>query len=146
MQEQPLVNGNEYAWANIEFKVLGQKVTGVKSINYQDEQPVEKVYGAGALPVAYTQGNYEATASIELLIGEVTKLQAIAPEGRLQNLPNFDVIVTYLPRENANMVVPVVTDTIRNCRFTTNARDVSQGDTEITVELPMVTSHIEWNQ
>ncbi len=72
---------------------------------------------------------------------EVQALSAQSPTGRLQDLPPFDIIVQYIPDSGI-----LVTDKVRNCHFSDNARKWKEGDTGQEVELPLVPSHIEWGK
>lgn len=40
----------------------------------------------------------------------------------------------------------IVHDIIRNCQFKTNKRAWKEGDTNQTVELELVPSHIQWHK
>lgn len=137
----PLINGIEYGWADITVLIGGVPVYGITAIKYSDEQEVNNIYGAGRLPVARGKGRITATASITLSISEIVALQANAPNGRLQDIDAFDVQVSYLP-DNGK----VHHDVIRNCQFSKNERDWSEGDTNKEVELTLITSHIEWGK
>jgi hypothetical protein len=48
----PLINGNEYSWGDIACTVAGVVVTGITGIEYDDDQEMAEVYGAGSYPVA----------------------------------------------------------------------------------------------
>lgn len=50
-----------------------------------------------------------------LYMEEVHALEAQAPNGRLQDLPPFDIIVQYLPDSGI-----IKTDKLRNCQFSEN--------------------------
>lgn len=136
---QPLVNGQAYAWAQIELRVLGTPVAGVTAIRYEDMEEMQDNWGAGNRPVSRAYGKIECTASLTLESNEVVALQAIAPGGRLQNIPEFPITISYLPESGV-----IVTDVLHNCRFKRNVRDVKSGDMTIEVELELQISHITW--
>lgn len=135
----PLVNGTLYAWADIVTAIGGVPITGITGIEYSDKQTVENKWGAGRHPVGRSKGRIEPDAKIELYQEEVEALQAQSPNGRLQDLPPFDITVCYMPDSGL-----VHVDKIRNCQFSENPRKWKEGDTAATVELPLVPSHIEW--
>jgi hypothetical protein len=135
----PLINGIAYGWADITVLIGGVPVTGITAIKYTDEQEVTNIYGAGRYPVARGKGRITPTASITLLVDEVIALQANSTTGRLQDIAAFDVQVSYIP-DNGK----VVHDVIRNCQFSKNERDWSEGDASKTTELTLIPSHIEW--
>lgn len=135
----PLVNGNLCAWADVVVLIGGVPVTGIIGVEYGDSQEVVNKWGAGRHPVGRAKGRITPSAKLILYQEEVQALQAQALNGRLQDLPPFDVIVQYLPDSGI-----VTTDKIRNCQFSDNGRKWKEGDTGQEVELPLVPSHIEW--
>lgn len=136
----PLINGERHSWADVKINILGRTVIGITAVSYDDKQEKVNNYGAGIYPVSRGKGKYEANAKVTLHAYEVTAIQrAAGPGKRLQDIPPFDIVVAYL-NENDQLV----TDVIRNCEFTTNKRDLKQGDTVIEIELELIVSHIEW--
>lgn len=135
----PLINGKSYEWSNIVMNVLGVPVTGVTNIEYKEAQEMENIYGAGKFPVSRGHGKVVPEAKITLLMEEVVALQAVAPSRRLQNIPEFDITVSYIDAQ-----LDVVTEVIRNVRFLENSRVSNTGDTSIPVDMPLICSHIDW--
>lgn len=135
----PLVNGMLVAWADIVVLVGGVPITGITGIEYTDDQEIVNKYGAGRYPVGRAKGRITPSAKMTLYQEEVVALQSQSVNGRLQDLPVIEVQVSYLPESGI-----VVTDKIRNCHISTNARKWKEGDTGQEVELPLVPSHIEW--
>lgn len=136
----PLINGKSYEWADITINVLGVPVVGVTAIEYAETQAMENVYGAGERPVSRGYGKIEPTAKVTMLMEEVESLQAAAPDGRLNKIPEFDIVVAYI---DTNLVTRK--HVLRNVRFMNNARVSAQGETSIPVELDLLISHVEWN-
>ncbi len=141
----PLINGVRHAWADIKINLLGATVTGVTKIMYEDTLDIQDNYGAGSYPTDRGEGNYKANASITLKKYELERLQAAALSSggsttRIQEIPEFDIVVAYMPKGQD----VIKTDVIRNCRFTKNMRDAKQGDTNLEFEIPLLTSHILW--
>lgn len=137
----PLINGKRHSWASIRINMLGREITGVNSINYEDTVNKENIYGAGKMPVARGEGNYEAVCGMELHQYEVVAIQQAAAGLRLQSIPPFDIVVTYIPVGSEQ----AVTDIIRNVEFTKNIRDYAQGDTSLPVPVELICSHIKWD-
>ena len=137
----PLVNGMLYSWADIVAAISGVPVTGITGIEYGDDQEVVNKYGAGRHPVGRAKGRITPSAKIILYQEEVEALQRQAPNGRLQDIAPFDIIVSYIPDSGI-----VTVDKIRNCQFKANSRKWKEGDTGQEVELELVPSHIEWNK
>ena len=137
----PLVNGKRHSWASIRVNVLGRTVEGISAISYSDKVEKANNYGVGNMPVSRGRGNYEAEATITLFAYEVDAIQKSIPGKRLDEIPAFDISVTYLAEGNDKIVNHV----IRNCEFQSNKRDVKQNDTNIEIDLDLIVSHIEWS-
>lgn len=134
----PLVNGMLCGWADIVVLIGGVPLTGIVGVEYNDSQVVENKYGAGRYPVGRAKGRITCDGKLILYMEEVHALEAQSPNGRLQDLPPFDVIVQYLPDSGI-----IKTDKLRNCQFSENPRKWKEGDTGQEVECPLVMSHIE---
>lgn len=139
MAFQPLVNGTAYSWSQITINVLGVPVAGVVGISYSEEQEMQDNFAAGNRPVSRGYGNITAEGSISLHMEEVEALQAAVATGRLQDIPEFDIVVAFLPEGGI-----VTTHTLKNCRFRSNGRELEQNQMEIVVEIPLQISHIQW--
>ena len=136
----PLINGLEYSWGEIVSTIGGVPMIGITAIEYGEDQDVVNHYGAGRYPVSRSKGRITPTAKITLAMGELIGLQAKAPNGRLQDIAPFTVIVSYLPEDGQ-----IVIDTIENCQFKKNSRAWKEGDTRQLVEMELVPSHIKWH-
>lgn len=135
----PLINGTAYSWSQIELRLFNTVVNGITAIQYEDDQVIEDNKGAGNRPVSRGYGSIECKGSITLEMGEVEALQAASPTGRLQDIPEFDIPVSFLPQGGV-----IRNHILHNCRFKKNMRDTKTGDTNIPVELPLIISHISW--
>lgn len=135
----PLINGKSYENSDIQVTILGVPVVGITNIEYEEKQAMENIWGAGESPVSRGYGKIEPTAKITLLMEEVENIMSVAPLGRLNKIPEFDIVVLYL---DASLVLRK--HKLRNVRFTGNNRKSSSGDTSIPVELELILSHIEW--
>lgn len=136
----PLINGQTYSWGSINFNVLRNLIAGITSINYSEDQEMEDFYGAGNYPTARGYGKIKSTADITLTMEEVEALQKAAPGGRLQAIPAFDIVVSFLPDNGI-----VVTHKLKNCQFKKNERAMKSGDMQFEIKLDLIVSHIEWN-
>ena len=135
----PMINGVLHGWADVIVAVSGVPVTGITSIEYDDKQEIVNKHGAGRYPVGRGRGRITSEAKITLYLEEVLALQAKSRTGRLQDLGQFDVSVSYLNQEGV-----IITDVIKNCEFAETSRKTSEGDTEIKVDITLVPSHIVW--
>jgi hypothetical protein len=124
------INGRYYDWEHITIQVNGQTLADVLSIDYEDSEKVNPIFGKGRTPRGYTKGNYEGSGKLTLLREEYDRLRAAAPEGNVLKLKPFDVVVSYEKEE------ATVTDTLKECLFTKRSFGGVEQDTEkITVEL-----------
>lgn len=135
----PLINGQSYSWGDVVCNMGGVPATGITAIEYADDQDIEDHYGAGRYPVARGYGRIKCSAKITLLKGEVEALMSQAPNGRIQQIAPFDIVVAYLPDSG-----PIVKHVLKNCQFKKNERKLKEGDMKTEVELEMVISHIKW--
>lgn len=136
----PLINGKSYEYADVTLLVLGIPIIGTTAIEYGEVANTENIYATGRFPVSRAYGTVEPTAKITLLMEEVMNIVAASPNGRLYEIPMFDIVVTYTDAS----LIPV-THKLRNCQFKNNTIGATTGDTSIPVELDLVISHIEWN-
>lgn len=135
----PLVNGKAYEWADIQLIILGVPFTGVTAIKYSEPQEMKNVMAAGRFPNSRVYGQVTPEASITLLMAEVEAIQKVAPNGRIQDIPEFDIPVMYLDTNNVT-----VKHKIRNVRFTSNSRESETGSDAVSVEIPLCISHVDW--
>lgn len=135
----PLINGKSYEWSDITVNILGVTVVGITSIEYEEKQGMENIYGAGENPVSRGYGKFEPTAKITLLMEEIQAIMAVAPLGKIQKIPEFDISVVFI-----DSALTTVKHKLRNVRFMNNVRSSSSGDTSIPVECELILSHIDW--
>ena len=135
----PLINGIAYGWADVHVLIAGVPVTGIKAIEYADDQDVVNIQGAGRHPVARGKGRITSTGKITLLQEEVLAIQAKAPNHRIQDIAPFNVQVSYLPEDGH-----ITHDVIKDCQFKKNERKWAEGDTSQFVELELVVGSIKW--
>ena len=136
----PFINGQAYSWVDITVSIFGVPVAGITSVNYEENGDVVNNYGAGRRPTSQSNGKIESTASISIDRAEYNALVAAAPGKNLMNIPNFDIVVAYLPEGS-----PPVADIIKNCRFKKMVSGGSEGDSNVMADLELVPSNVEWN-
>jgi len=124
------INGRYYDWEHISIQVKGIPLADVLSIDYEDGEKVNAIFGKGRTPRGYTKGNYEGSGKVTLLREEYDRVRAAAPEGNPLKLEPFDIVVSY-EKEGST-----VTDKILDCLFTKRSFGGVEQDTEkVTVEL-----------
>ena len=137
---QPFINGVQYHWGQIVVGALGNAFVGIEKVSYEDKQDMAMNYGAGNYAVGMGFGKISVSGSLTLFQEELEALVAAAPNRRLQSIPNFDIVITFIPEPGQALV----THTIRNCRLENNKRDMSTGDTKVTSDIAFIASHIDW--
>ncbi len=136
----PLINGEAYSWSTVIVSFLGNVAIDISSINYSDNMEKEDIYGGGINPVKRGYGNYSAEGSITFSMEELEVLQNIAPNGRIQEIPSFNITVSYKPTDDTK----ITTHKLHNVEFLDNGRQVSQNDKNIELEVNLIISHIDW--
>lgn len=140
MSKSPFINGQQYDWSSIEVCVLDQIITGITSVSYDDSIGEESHYEIDGFPVFSKSNAYEAKASMTLNRDSINViLQVLSEDEELQNIPAFDIVVSYLNGDD------IVTQVVRNCEFTTNSLLVNQENKKNEVAIDLICSHIEWD-
>ena len=138
----PLINRETFAWASIRCVVLGKTLTTIRAIEYNMEQEMEAVYGAGEFVIGLGLGNKTNSGSITLLLEEVKDLFALSPSsfGHLQDIPFFDIVVSFQPKAGG----AVVNHILQNVRIMSSNISTAQNDKQIEVELQLFIGNINY--
>lgn len=137
----PLINGVGYSWSSIKTEIFGSPLVGFTAINYSEKDGKENNYGVGRFPIERGAGNVEPASSISLYKSTLQSLQKIAPNGRIQDIPPFDITVAYITKDGK-----FTKDIIKNAEFTENKVETQQGDTKIVSSIELIISHIKWGK
>lgn len=135
----PLVNGKAYEYADITCVILGVAIIQITSIEYGEDASVTNVYTTGRYPTSRVHGKIEPSAKMTILFDEIQNIMSVAPAGKLFNIPEFDIIVSYTDAS----LVPVV-HTLKNVRFKNNMLKAATGDEAIPIDVDLVISHIDY--
>jgi len=141
---EPMINGTAYSWSQISITTtkFNQPLSGVSAIEYMDTQKTEFNSGVNDLPISRGFGNVVASASITLHMDDIEQIRASIPSGRLSELGQFDIVITFEHPETSKNVV----HTIKNCYINENGMSVNQDDTLIERQYTLNPSHILWTQ
>lgn len=134
----PLVNGINYSWANISVILFGTPVVGIISIDYKQKQQKDNNYGAGSQPVSRGYGRVEYEANIELYTDTWKSIIASSPNRDPLQIPPFDIPVTF-----GGTGVLAVKDVLRACEFMENPFEGKEGDSKLTVKIPLIIAGID---
>ena len=133
----PLINGIAYGWSSINFMLFGVPVAGIVSIEYKRKQSKTNNYGAGSEPVSRGYGRKEYEGSIEIYLDEWKKIIAAAPSRDPLAVGWFDIPVTY-----GNTVADATMDTLLATEFLEDPFNAKDGDTKLTVKIPLIIAGI----
>lgn len=134
----PLINGINYSWSNISVILFGAPVTGIVSIDYKATQKKENNYGAGNEPVSRGYGAKEYEGSIELYVDTWKQIIAAAPNRDPMQIAPFDIQVAFAGASGGATV-----DALKMVEFMEDPLTASQGDTKLTVKIPLIIGAIK---
>lgn len=133
--------GKLTGWNNTTINLMGRDVVGIEEFEYSDTTKKENAYGAGGMPIGFTEGNYESKFSFSLYVEEENAIQSALPVGkRLQDIEPFDVPVQYVNPNNGK----IVTDIIHNAQFTGRSKSAKNNEGKMVHKHEMLISHISW--
>ena len=131
---------SEYSFSDVEVRFLNRTIVGFQGVSYKVTQNKVNIYGKGSKPVARGKGNKEYEGTVKVLQSELEALQVAAGKGSdICDILPFEIVVTY---ETQGMTV---TDTLKQCEFTEQAKELNQGDTHMEIELPISIGDIQFN-
>lgn len=140
----PLINGNYFAFSDIEVRADGLLFAGVKVINYSDNLDRAKVRGTASVPLGLTKGRYEAKGDIEMYLDAFSTLIGTVGGGVAWRQIPIAISVTYGP--NPGMNLPLVTDIIEGFYIGEVTAGNSEGDEPLTRKFTMhIPGQILWN-
>ena len=129
------VNGREYAYEDISFKLGGVgKILKIKNIQYKWSRESEKFYGTSGTPTGYSLKNYEAEASIEVtkkVAAAIADFAAVAGVA-IADIPPFAITVAF-----SDPGGPQVIDTLPSVRISGFEQSHEAGDTNLTVTVTL---------
>lgn len=116
------------SWADITVLIGGVPLLEVQELRYNRERGIMDHYGAGDKVVSRGYGNVKDTGlEFKMSFDELKRLEALAPNNDITLYAPFVVKVVWKP--TLQNPTPY-TDTLYNCQFRTNGRDLKQGDTK----------------
>ena len=116
------------SWADITVIGGGVPFLEIQELSYSRERKIEDHYGAGDKVVTRGYGNVSDTGlSFKMSFDELKRIEATAPNGDITQIPPFVVSIVWKP---TTQNPTTWTDTLTNCQFMSNGRDLKQGDTK----------------
>lgn len=135
----PLVNGVSYAHVDIIVNILGTPIVGITAIAYTEKQEITPNHSTNPLPTSVGFGIVTPEGSLTMTSEAAQALSNIAPGGKIQNIPFFDIGVNYIPEGGQLM-----RHSLKKCRF--KGRDLSSavGNSQIEETLELFIAEIDW--
>lgn len=130
--------GVNYAWATVEFAPFGVPLIGIVNIDYKEVMEKVNNYGKGQRPVGRGYGRLTYDASIEVYQEEWKAIIASRTDRKPLNIPWFDVTCTY-----GNDPTNLTTDILRACEFKENPFVSKEGDTRMTIKIPLIIGDLD---
>jgi hypothetical protein len=129
-----MVNGEEYAWEDVQVALNGRVIEGINEIEYTTEREFNEVRGRGSDPHTLGRGNKTYSGKLVMLQSEVEGIQRGLPRGK-------DITtVSYAPEGGLR-----TTDQVKYARFTKVGKSFKNGDGNMMVELPFKSTKILYN-
>lgn len=121
------VNGRYYDWEHITTKFKGGTLVDIETIEYSDEQKVNRKNGKGRRTRGYTLGTIQGSGKLSLLREEYERMlqdEEVQKKG-LYGLDPFDIVVSFDKGNNAP-----TTDVLEQCIFSKRSFSGNEVDTE----------------
>lgn len=116
------------SWADITCTAGGVPFLEIQEISYSTERKIEDHFGVGDRVVSRGYGNVmDAAPSMKMSFDELKRLEASAPFGDITLIPPFIVQIIWKPTPQNPITY---TDNLYNFQFTSNGRELKQGDTK----------------
>ncbi len=131
-----MINGNEYAFEDMQCVINGISLEGFEDVRYGATKEHGNAHGRGNAPVGMTRGKKDSKpGKLTLLQSEFERLQAATPPGMdPTDWVPFTMVVSYAPIGGIQ-----VTDVIPFCRVSDYEKGMSTSDNNMTIDLTLVT-------
>lgn len=136
------INGQEYAWGDLDVYAWGQRIGGLRGIEYKITQKQEHFYGAGRMPRSVQCGEYEPSGTLTVSQSELDAMARTASsKGYTHGILGvpLDIAVTY------TVDGAVTTDLIRSAYISEMPKGMKPGDLQSEHALPFKALDIEYN-
>lgn len=136
-----MVNGVNYSWGHVTAIIFGVPIIGITEVKFKKTQAKENNYGRGFDVVSRGYGNKEYEGSIKLYRDELQRIINASPNKDVTDIPPFTITVVF---GNNISGVQAQTVVLKFAEFTQDIMEVSQGDTKILCEMPIVFAGIDY--
>lgn len=135
----PLINGTAYTHADVTPNIMGVPIVAVTAIKYADKQTITLNHSTGHLPTSRGFGTVMPEATITMTMEEAERLSAAAPDGRIQNFPDFPIGINFATEDGKFTRHRLV-----RCRFTGRSVDSEVNNSQLLEELELSVADIRY--
>ena len=137
-----VINRREYAYGDINVYIFGQRIAGLRGIDYKPANNKDYVRGAGNLPRGIQHGERSYEGTLTILQSELDALNRTAREKGYKDIldVDFDIVVTY-GDENGT----VVTDRIYQASIKDAGKGMKSGDLYSEHALPFIALDVDFD-
>lgn len=137
---KPLINGVSPAHVNLVINILGTPIVGITAITYSELQEITPNHSTNPLPTSVGFGIVTSTASITLTSEAAQALSNIAPGGKIQNIPFFDIGINFIPESSTTYY----RHSLKSCRFKGRDLNSAVGNSQIEETLELFVAEIDY--
>jgi len=131
----------EFNWQDVTIQMMGKVVAGARAVKYTAKREQTNVYALGGKPIAIATGKTEFEGEIAMIQSELEALQRSLPAGKsILDIAAFDVVIVYEQPDGL-----LVTDILKNCRFTEVTKEMKVDDPFMEITLPIAIMDIQYN-
>lgn len=141
MGKRIIINQTEYTYGNVNVYLFGQRVGGLRGIDYKTSQKTECVRGAGNYARGIQSGEIEYNGTLTILQSELEKLTRSAIAKGYDSIVGvpFDIVVCY------SNTGAVTTDKIYSAVISEMPKSMKVGDMHSEHALPFIALGIEYD-
>lgn len=136
----PLVNGVSYTHADIILEIFGVPQIGVTAVEYGDTQKITPNFSTGQHMTSVGIGDVTPDAKITMTLELIQAIQAVAPLGKIQNIPFFNIGVNFLPEGGV-----LVRHSLKKVKFKGRRVNSQTGNSQIEEVLELFVADIDYN-
>lgn len=112
----------------------------IVAAKYSKTRTKEYIYGEGSTPQAIGRGNVTYEASVTVKMSALNDM-ILSAGGDITDIAPFTIVHKF-QRKGDNRIV---TDILFNCEFTSQSKEIAQGNTSAEVELPIMPLEIKFD-
>lgn len=138
------IKSSEYAWANLEVKMLGRTIKGITGIEFKKVTDKEAIYGAGQEAIDIQDGNISCSGKVTVYGFEKDRMDTaarIAGYDDITQVPHEGIVITALYRKVAKDPITKIVAT--GVAFTETTDAMAQNDKKRDCELPFICMDIQ---